>query len=211
MRWALITTVALSLTLYTGCKKDEEPSAENSEEQANSSEESEENNAPESEGEAEGEAEAATEAEAGTEAEGEAETEAATEEEAGTEAEGEATADAAVLTMPEGVIAIANVGSFDSVFNTVKTKATQYGFPLPITRNIVLEQLKGQLGLASMDWFATDKPIQAVILNPKVAGGNGVLLAPITGKDAVLAALPAAKETDVDGNDVALTIPGAGV
>ena len=82
------------------------------------------------------------------------------------------------------------VPGFDPLFATIKAKATKYGVPFPVTKEIIFAKAMEASGLKSMDWLATDKPTLVLSFNPKKSSNNGVFMVPITSKDKVIAALP---------------------
>ena len=104
----------------------------------------------------------------------------------------------------DGVGVVALPG-FDKVFDTVKAKADKYGTPLPLSKEMIFGQAK-QLGIGSMDWFVTDKPIILVATNPKKGSDNAALLIPIKDKDTLTTALgEKAKKGEL--NELVLDLP----
>jgi len=112
------------------------------------------------------------------------------------------------ISFPANAIALAGLASFDTLYTIVEKKSREFGSPLPMTKGIVLTQIQSALGMTSMNWFATDKPIRILLWNPKQSPNPSAILVALKSKDALVKALPATKKDNVDGNQYMLDIFG---
>ena len=206
LRW-IVAATALSFSLTTGCKKDTPPAAVPAP-AAKAEDKKPEEKAPEAKPE-----EKAPEAKPAEVAP----TEAKPAEPAPTEpaptadvkpAEAAVAAGAlgaGIAEVPADAIAVGAIPGIDALFDLVKGKAEKFGVPLPMAKEQILEAVKTRIGLTAMDWLDGTKPLQVVVWNPKTTEGP-VILIPITGKDKLVAALPADKKENDQGNEFALTV-----
>ncbi|MGM0574807.1 MAG: hypothetical protein ACQEXJ_03630 [Myxococcota bacterium] len=178
-RVAAVTLAVAGLVAAPGCKKDEDPSEKAGEKAA-----------------AEGEAEAPAEGES-PEAEGKKE---------GAAAEADATTPTISRTAPEipdSVITVVGVPSLDHVLGTVGEIGNEVapGQLPPDLSPIVLEQVKSMFGFTKVDWLKRDAPAYVFNVDPTAHEGKGqAIVLPISGKDAVLGALPDKAAKDVEGH-----------
>ncbi len=188
MRW-IITAAVLSLTLATGCKKDEPAADKDKAAEADKNKTSGDNTA-----------------ESG---------ESSDKSTAGVKDPKPAASDKVLAPAPKvdldgDIVGVAWIPGVDALFGLVKAKADKFGFPLPLTKEAALAQVQAGAKLKSLDWLALDKPILVVAFNPKkYSSNNGAILIPIKGgADAVKAALPEDFKADEGGNALAAEIAG---
>ena len=204
MRW-IAMAAALCLTVSVGCKKDEPKKDEPSSEQKTDDKDKGTDEAKADEAKTdEPKADGATKEEAADGARTAAPVAVKTPPAADSGAAGTLWG----ITFPADAVGIGSVASYDTIFDTVVAKAAKYGVPLPITKDLAMEQIKTALGLKSMDWFATDKRIKVLAWNPKDSKEPAVLLIPIKSWDDLVKALPDTAKKDVDGNKVSLSVDG---
>ena len=103
---------------------------------------------------------------------------------------------------------VAGIHSFDQLYDLAEQKLKKYGLDVPIlSKEAVLAQGQQMLALSDMRWFDQTRPIKVVMWNPKQSR-EALLLLPITGKDALIKALPASREASVQGNAFAINVAG---
>ncbi|MBT9558496.1 MAG: hypothetical protein IV100_20845 [Myxococcales bacterium] len=211
LRW-IVAASALSFSLTTGCKKETPPAAapapaakpEEKKPEEKPAEAKPEEKAPEAKPAEPAPTEAKPAEPAPTEP---APTEPTAEVKPADAAVAAGALGAGIAEVPADAIAVGAIPGVDALFDLVKGKAEKFGVPLPMAKEQILETVKTKLGLTAMDWLDTTKPLQMVVWNPKTTEGP-VLLIPITGKDKLVAALPADKKENEQGNEFALTVEG---
>ena len=199
LRW-IVAAGAMSIALASGCKKDAPPAPP----AAPAAPKTEEPKAPEAVKPAEAAPEAAKPAEPAPEAPKPVEP-------APTAAVAPAAGGqlgAGLAEAPADVIAVVSVPGVDALWNIVSAKAGKFGVPLPLGKDQILEQAKAAIGLTTIDWLDTSKPAHVIVLNPKTVTGGSLILIPVTDKDKALAALPADKKENDQGNAWSFTIAG---
>ena len=104
----------------------------------------------------------------------------------------------AVVTIPDNVIAYGGIKSLDDLSARVTSVANEIK-PTPGLDAVMSGAIAKGLGLSSLDWLDTSKPIVFAVSNPKESDAPFALVLPMKSKEAFEKALPEAHEAGVDG------------
>lgn len=198
----LVGILAVGLTAGVGCKSDKEETTQ-AEGKAEGAAKAAEEGAKAAEEAAAGAAKAAEEAaklakSVGGTAEG---VKAAGEKavDAAKAAVGGPTSGALSVEVPDDVVVVGGLKSFNDFVNTVN-EITDMVAPVPGLRDTVETGLREGMGMKNLDWLDRDRPVKVGVMDPKKHGEAAFLAIPIKDKAAFEGALPETKKADQEGN-----------